>query len=280
MCEIPSLADALGLMPRRDPAGEGEPGAVLPGVPQENLVVSAAGAGGKTTTLHRLADEFAQQGQKVLVTTTTHIMEEDEPYFLKAEAEEGFLADSLQMEAEARAFSDRVRERLNRYGQAWTGMPASRGKLCGLPESFMELVWGMKIPVLIEADGARKMPLKVPAGHEPVIHPRTTHVLSVYGLDAVGERLKDTCFREELAETILKKSGTDRVTAEDIAYLAASPEAGRKGCPAHAAYTVILNKADNAGRREDALAICGELKSRGIRRIIITSYAGVTENTE
>ena len=105
-----------------------------------------------------------------------------------------------------------------------------------------------------------------------MIHPRTTHVLSVYGLDAVGEKLETVCFRKELAEKLLNKSGTESVTAEDIALLAASPEAGRKGCPEHAAYTVVLNKADNAGRRETAINICRKLKNKGLCRVLVTSY--------
>ena len=208
-----------------------------------------------------------------MVTTSTHILEEDEPYFLRAAAGES-LTDQQLREA-ARAFADQVREKLDRFGQVWTGSPAPGGKLCGLPGSFLEQLRGLGVPVLIEADGARKMPMKVPAAHEPVIHPRTTHVLSVYGLDAVEEKLENVCFRKELAEKILKKNGAEPVTAEDIALLAASPEAGRKGCPEQAAYTVVLNKADNAERRETALAICSLLKDRGIGRVIVTSRMDV-----
>ena len=250
--EMPSMTDALELKH---------------GCP----VISAAGAGGKTTTLHRLAEEFVRQGQRVIVTTTTHIIEEDEPCFLRAVPEGSAPAALPQMQADAQAFSDLVRDRLDRFGQVWTGMPASGGKLSSLPALFLDQLWDQEIPVLIEADGARRMPLKVPAAHEPVIHPRTTHVLSVYGLDAVGKMLKDVCFREELAERLLNKNRTERVTAEDIALLASSAEAGRKGCPEQAAYTVVLNKADTDKRREDALAICRELQDRGCGRVIITS---------
>lgn len=250
--EMPSLIDALELKC---------------GCP----VVSAAGAGGKTTTLHRLAGEFVRRGQQVAVTTTTHIMEEDEPCFLRAVPEGSVPAAPSQMQAEAQAFSDLVRDKLDRFGQVWTGMPAPGGKLGSLPEVLLDQLWNLEIPVLIEADGARRMPLKVPAGHEPVIHPRTTHVLSVYGLDAVGKMLKEVCFREVLAEKLLNKNGAERVTAEDIALLAASAEAGKKGCPEQAAYTVVLNKADTDKRREDALDICRELQNRGCGRVIITS---------
>lgn len=250
--EMPSLIDALELKC---------------GCP----VISATGAGGKTTTLHRLAGEFVRQGQQVAVTTTTHIMEEDEPCFLRAVPEGSVPAAPSQMQAEAQTFSNLVREKLDRFGQVWTGMPVPGGKLGSLPEMLLDQLWDLEIPVLIEADGARRMPLKVPAAHEPVIHSRTTHVLSVYGLDAVGKMLKDVCFREELAEKLLNKNGTERVAAEDIALLAMSAEAGRKGCPEQAAYTVVLNKADTDKRREDALAICRELQNRGCGRVVVTS---------
>ncbi len=257
LCEMPSLSDAMELS----------------GALSGCLVVSVVGAGGKTTTLHSLAGELVHQGQKVVVTTSTHIVEEDEPYFFKAAAGD-HLTDGSQMQEAAQVFSDQIRGKMDCFGQVWTGMPATGGKFCGLPEMFLDQIWKLDIPVLIEADGAKKKPLKVPAGHEPVIHPRTTHVLSVYGLDAVGERLEDVCFREELAEEILEKRKDERVTSEDIALLAASPRAGRKGCPGHAVYTVVLNKADSFRRREEALTICRELKNRGIRRVLVTSYPG------
>ena len=278
LCEMPSLTDALGI----SDAQEGRPevsAAGASGSPGCRCsarcpVISAVGAGGKTTALHRLAEEFVRQGQQAVVTTSTHILEEDEPYFLRAAAGES-LTDQLQLREAARVFADQVRGKLDRFGQVWTGSPASGGKLCGLPELFVEQIWKLNVPVLVEADGARKMPMKVPAAHEPVIHPRTTHVLSVYGLDAVEEKLENVCFRKELAEKILKKNGAEPVTAEDIALLAASPEAGRKGCPEQAAYTVVLNKADSAERRETALAICSLLKDRGIGRVIVTSHMDV-----
>lgn len=217
-------------------------------------VISAVGAGGKTTTLHRLADEYAGAGIPVIVTTTTHIMHEDRPYF-----QEGYSEKT-------------VRETLDRYGQVWLGEPAPGGKLKKLPdEQFGKLLdFPEHIPVLIEADGARRLPLKVPAQHEPVIPVQTTCVLSVYGLDSIGKKIEETVFRPELAEKLLNKKRTECVTAEDIARLAASEHAGRKGCPAHAAYTVVLNKADNEAAQHTALQICRMLAQRDIRRIAVT----------
>ncbi len=218
-------------------------------------VISVVGAGGKTTVLHRLADEYIRTGKNVIITTTTHIVDEREEYFLSDPSVE------------------KIEQYLEHFRQVWAGMPAPGGKLKGLEEAvFREILkWGL--PVLIEADGARRLPLKVPAGHEPVIPEETTHVLSVYGLDAVGRSLEEVCFRKELAYSLLNKNDIDTVTAEDLAFLAASEQGGKKKCPESAAYTVILNKADDPVRREQALAICRMLEAKGIPDVIVTSFA-------
>ena len=190
----------------------------------------------------------------MIVTTTTHILREDRPYFLTGYSEE------------------KIRDVLERYGQAWVGDPAPEGKLMKLPDAGFEKLMELagQTPVLIEADGARRLPLKVPAEHEPVIPEMTTCVLSVYGLDSIGKKIEETVFRPELAEILLNKNRTECVTAQDIARLAAHQSAGRKGCPEGAVYTVVLNKADSEKERHAALKICRMLAGEGIRRIIVT----------
>lgn len=220
----------------------------------QRQVISAVGAGGKTTTLHRLADEYVCAGIPVIVTTTTHIMREDRPYFQTGYSEKA------------------VRECLAEYGQVWLGVPAAGGKLRKLPDEEFERLLDMAEdnPVLIEADGAKRLPLKIPAEHEPVIPVQTACVLSVYGLDSIGKKIGETVFRPELAEKLLNKKRTECVTAEDIARLAASELAGRKGCPAHAVYTVVLNKADNEAAVQEAFQICRMLREKNIRHIVVT----------
>ena len=220
LCEADSLRQALKL--------ENE------GLRGRRPVVSAVGAGGKTTTLLRLADEYVRTGIPVIVTTTTHIMKEDKEWFLSGFSEE------------------KIREQLQKSGQVWVGAPAPGGKLARLSNHELEKVLRLEVP------------------HEPVILPETTHVLSVYGLDSVGKRIEETVFRPELAEKLLNKKRTESVTAEDIALLAASRSAGRKGCPDTAVYTVVLNKADDKRRIDTALEICRELRRRGIRQVIVT----------
>lgn len=217
-------------------------------------VISAVGAGGKTTTLHRLADEYVRAGIPVIVTTTTHIIHESRPYFLTEYSERA------------------IREYLDKYGQVWLGQPAPGGKLKKLSNEQFDMLLKISkdIPVFIEADGAKRLPLKVPAEYEPVIPVRTTDVLSVYGLDSIGKKIGETVFRPELAEKLLNKKSTECVTAEDIVTLAASESAGRKGCPPYASYTVVLNKADTEAARNTAFQICRMLSQKHIRKIVVT----------
>lgn len=232
--EIPSLIRAFGLEGYKSP------------------VLSAVGGGGKTTTLHRLADEYVKAGEKVVVTTTTHIFKESSPWFLEE--------PSL----------DEIRKCMEKYGQVWAGMSYHNGRLKGLPEEMLEQILGWNVPVLIEADGARRRPVKVPASHEPVIPGETTHVVSVYGMDCIGRQIGEICFRPELAIKNLNKKMAEPVTEEDIAVLAASDQAGRKGCPDHSVYQVVLNKTDNRALREKALSICRLLDKTGVCGTVVT----------
>ena len=59
--------------------------------------------------------------------------------------------------------------------------------------------------LLLEADGAKRLPVKTPAEHEPVICEQTDIVLNVYGMSAVGKKLKEGCFRVKETGKILGK---------------------------------------------------------------------------
>lgn len=44
----------------------------------KNKKIAVVGAGGKTTLIHRLAEEYRRKGASVLVTTTTHMLVESD----------------------------------------------------------------------------------------------------------------------------------------------------------------------------------------------------------
>ncbi len=223
-------------------------------------VLSIVGAGGKTTTALHLAQEFVNAKIAVAVTTSTHMQIETEPWFL--------LEESME----------KLREILEREKQVWFGIPeplkepGGVRKMRMVSSPFFRKVCALQIPVIIEADGARRMSCKVPGEHEPVLFPETTGVLAVYGLDAVGKSIQEHCFRPEKVAEVLKKQQSDCLEAEDIVTLAMDKRGGRKGVSEDQNYWIILNKADNKKRIEIAKYICEKISERERLCILVTSH--------
>ena len=81
-------------------------------------VIAAVGAGGKTSTLRRLAEEYASSGRKAIVLTTTHMREETTPWSCVAEEEEWLREGTVLL--------DQVKKCLEQYGQVWIGTRAKK----------------------------------------------------------------------------------------------------------------------------------------------------------
>src|SRR4030042_4535629 len=143
-------------------------------------VVSLVGAGGKTTTMFRLADELAAEGWKVIGTTTTMIWHEDR-------------CESVVLEPDATRLLEKVRAELTRHNRITVavGLDEAQGKLIGVEPALVDAL--IALPevdiVIVEADGAKGRSLKAPAAHEPVIPSSTSVLTPVAAVDALGQPL-------------------------------------------------------------------------------------------
>ena len=158
------------------------------------MVIAVVGAGGKTTRIHKLAEQYRTLGKKVLVTTTTHMYRED-GCILSGNVEE-------------------IKDRLTSCGYCMAGMPAQYGKIQSLPKSVYEQVCAYADIVLVEADGSKGMPVKYPADHEPVIPDNATEIHIVMGLCAIGHPIKDVCHRMEQVLKCLEVTEDTLLTME------------------------------------------------------------------
>lgn len=142
--------------------------------------VTAVGAGGKTTLVHALAREAAASGASVLLTTTTKMS----------------LEDGLVTDPDA-ALASRAPGRV-----VVAGVPGDV-KFTSFPDADLDrLAAGFDV-VVVEGDGSRRRPLKVPSGHEPVLPAWTEVALVVAGLSAIGGTIGEVCYRVELASGLL-----------------------------------------------------------------------------
>ena len=116
--------------------------------------------------------------------------------------------------------------------------------------------------MLIEADGSRQKPLKVPAEWEPMIPSFADLVISVVGLDCLGKPICETTHRMERTSEFLKKSIHAPVTEDDIVKIAGSIHGLFKDV-AGRVYRVYLNKADVLENPASASKIVEELEEEG-----------------
>lgn len=239
--------------------------------------VCIVGAGGKTTLCYRLAMEagsgtVCENDRKIMITTTTH-MTKDPQYGCilgpeissKGNEYEEHWADDLPWKNAPYLVLGRD-----------AGTEGRPGKICALPDRLRESIKKKISLTIVEGDGARRLPFKIPGKSEPVIPEETDIVLVSAGLSALGKRIADCSFRSrELAE-FLKKDEEDSLTEEDMALILEEKYLKyiRKQYP-HTAVYCVLNQADNEELVRKAERIAELLEEK---RILITFYEEYERN--
>lgn len=217
-------------------------------------VISFVGAGGKTSLMFHLAGLLAQSGQRVLSTTTTKIFvptpEQSDTVFVDCDPK--MILRLAHSGCQSTSHVTAVAAHL-----------AGSGKLKGFkPEdidTFEES--GLFDWILVEADGAAGCPLKVPAGHEPVIPSKTNILVSVAGLDVIGKPLSEqTVCRSALAGKLMGLAEGEIITESALACLYIEPSAQFSKAPSNARRFIFLNKADNPDRIEAGERIAGQIR--------------------
>lgn len=226
---------------------------------KEKSIISFVGGGGKTTSVYTLARELSNLGKKVLVTTTTHMHMPKDCIDFKGNVNE-------------------ILERLKKCNLVTVGIKEKNNKISSVGEDIAETLINLCDFLIIEADGAKMLPLKAPASHEPVILKNTTMVVGVAGIDSLNKSIKETCHRPEQVCNILKQNYNYAIKPKDIAILLSSEDGQKKGvneCK-NAIYRAIINKVDNKNLLNLAEEICEYLQQNNIKSVI-TSYKNSDE---
>ena len=220
--------------------------------PDHREILSLTGGGGKTTVIRRLQKECMERRIFHGVSTTTHMQYQKNESFLGIPSLESFLTV------------------YRKCGTVWMGEAVSEKKMKGFSFSFLEQVMQMGAWLLLEADGARCLPVKAPEEHEPALFPETTEVWNVYGMDGLYRPIKESCFRSQKVAELLGKHENELLTESDLVDLAVSRLGGKK-LVGNRPYHVILNKADTEQQRKCAMETGEKMLESGICHVHITS---------
>ena len=156
---------------------------LVSGFSSQKPFVCLTGGGGKTTLMIGLAAYLKKLGKKVLMTTTTKIMS---PYLLDYGADRIFADDGvLSFFPEGPicvlyALSDGVTSR-------WTSPPLEN----------LDVLRDRYDVIFAEADGSKRLPLKVHTQRDPVIHTLTTDTVAVTGLWGIGSKASEVSFGDD-----------------------------------------------------------------------------------
>lgn len=210
--------------------------------PHPALCLAFTGGGGKTTALFRAGREYlAGAAGPALLTTTTHLA-----------LEQAGRADAhliLETPAALEAWIDSQTAGLPGQVLLFTGPVIDDGRLSGLSfaalEQLRRLAADRGLPLLIEADGSRRRPLKAPADHEPAVPDGVDAVVVLAGLSGLGQPLSaENVHRPERFATLAGIHQGDLVTPQALERVLAHPQGGLQGLPPGARRIALLNQAD------------------------------------
>jgi len=155
-------------------------------------VIAFIGAGGKTSLIYQMTNDFLNAGNTVFITTSTH---------MRIEEDTDRSCDPVE-----------IKSKLMFFGYCMAGRQDTDEKVTALPKDVYKEISEYAAITLVEADGAKEMWAKYPAESEPVIPENTDDVYIIMGLEAVGKPVKEAIFRYELMIQNMDVSEDDTVT--------------------------------------------------------------------
>lgn len=213
----------------------------------KGYVTAVIGSGGKTTLIEYLARQAVAAGEKAAIVTTTHMRLPQKHNGVGKREEE---AISI-MEEE---------------GCVYCGSPArEKGKMIFPGDKLYRKLCEEADLILVEADGSRGLPMKVPDWpREPVIPENADEVDVVFGLTALGQSLAEVCQRWELGKRWIIGQESQPVTEElAVEFLINGYLLPVQKLFPEVTLTVILNQADTSERKEKGRRMARLLAEKG-----------------
>ena len=231
--------------------------------PQTRLAL--VGAGGKTTALFQLARQYLDQGaQRVILSASTHLSLEQ-----AARADHHY-----QIENQEQLIN--IKENVPAGTILFTGPVQADQRTSRLDKELLNEVLSLadqcKVPLLVEADGSRRRPLKAPADHEPPIPEWVDTVVVVAGLSGIGKLLGENwVFRPEIFSTLAGESLGSTVTWQSLEEVLLHPNGGLKNIPVGARRVALLNQAERPELQAGGAQLASRLVEGGYDTAVVAA---------
>jgi probable selenium-dependent hydroxylase accessory protein YqeC len=207
-------------------------------------LICAVGAGGKKSTLQRLAEAHLAAGTARIGFTCT-VMMAPPPASLT----------STRVIAEPEELANRVPAEAPRHPLVlYARRSRKAGRLGGLPPELIAELHGRGrfIATLVKADGARMRMIKAPLEDEPVLPPGTGTLLALVSARALGQPLSETiAHRLERVTDVTGAALGECLTAVHLARLLVSDRGALHGV-GDAIVVPIINMVDEQTRLAQA----------------------------
>ena len=257
------------------------------------VVITAVGAGGKTTYLENRAADCSRRGLRAALTTTTHIWKP-----------EG--TDIPAAGCGLTGTGDGPYVFRGKNGIDYIGTPEASGKLCAPPAAVWDRICMEYDAVFVEGDGSHCMPVKIPGPGEPVIPDGTDEIAVIMGKQAVGRRLSVVCHRydedrlpdgmvtdrmlEEIAQDFYLRPLREQYPGADIFYAPSAYESEETALSDLPVTAVLL--ASGFGRRYGGNKLVEDLDGKPLyrhalehvtqalgkeRTVVVTQYREILE---
>ncbi len=196
--------------------------------------IAFIGSGGKTSLIFSIAKELFPE--KCVITTTTKM----------AMSEVAMADHSIQLDHIDNLDLDKLKKISIIYQRDFAEGPV---KIIGLPakplREFSRKLKKEGIPLLIEADGSKRKPLKFPGDNEPNIPEFVNKVCVVVGLSALGKPFSsEIVHRFEYFSNYLKINAGEVISPEHLFNYLVLPNGGLKSIPPRAEKILFLHQSD------------------------------------
>jgi probable selenium-dependent hydroxylase accessory protein YqeC len=200
--------------------------------------IAFAGAGGKTRAIFQMAEEYSG---RVLITATTHL----------GNWQIGKSCEHITEPIEEILFKaiERSRKKILVVTSAIVHDRRVKGLEPSQMDGLVRVADRLNLPILIEADGSRRLPVKAPADHEPSIPDFCDKVMFMASLECLGRKNGDRMvFRPGIFAKITGCEIGTKITGQHLIKLFLSTEGGLKRIPPQANKVAVFSHCNSASR--------------------------------